>query len=105
MIRSVLHQIQQSIYYPFFDYHFFTIAFYDVTFIKTNVADEKSVKSMVEETVSKYGTIDILINNAQATDKSALPTLVEDTTVELMKLCWTTGVLGTFFCTKYIVPT
>jgi NAD(P)-dependent dehydrogenase (short-subunit alcohol dehydrogenase family) len=77
---------------------------YDVTFIKVNVADEENVKTMIEETVVKYGKIDILINNAQATDKNALPTLVEDTSVELMRLCWTTGALGTFFCTKYAVP-
>ncbi len=77
---------------------------YDVKFIKVNVADEENIKSMIEETISKYGKIDILINNAQATDKNALPTLVEETTVDLMKLCWTTGALGTFFCTKYAVP-
>lgn len=77
---------------------------YKVTFIKANVADEENIKSMVDETVAKYGRIDILINNAQATDKNALPTLVENTSVELMKLCWTTGALGTFFVTKYVVP-
>lgn len=77
---------------------------YEVFFIKTNVADEENVKSMIEETIEKYGKIDILINNAQATDKGALPSLVEDTSVELMRLCWTTGALGTFFCTKYAVP-
>ena len=29
-----------------------------------DVADEKSVKTMVDETVKQFGTIDVLINNA-----------------------------------------
>ena len=36
----------------------------DVLFIKVNVADEKSVESLVAETVKLYGRVDILINNA-----------------------------------------
>lgn len=77
---------------------------YDATFIKTDVGNEEDVISMVSKTISKFGRIDILINNAQATDESALPAPIEDTTVELMKLTWTSGALGTFFCTKYVVP-
>jgi len=33
-------------------------------FIKCDVTDEEQIKSSIEETASKYGTIDILINNA-----------------------------------------
>jgi len=36
----------------------------ECNFIKTDVADEKSVQNMVEKTVELYGGIDILINNA-----------------------------------------
>ncbi|MEF2968468.1 SDR family oxidoreductase [Paenibacillus sp. M1] len=36
----------------------------DVTFILVNVADEKSVESLVAETVKKYGKLDIIVNNA-----------------------------------------
>lgn len=77
---------------------------YEATFIKTDVGKEEDVISMVNETISKYGRIDILINNAQSTDERSLPKPIEETTVELMKLTWTSGALGTFFCTKYVVP-
>ena len=76
----------------------------DVTFIRCDVSVEEDVKNMIEKTVEKYGKIDILINNAQATDKSALPTITEDTTVALFKLNWNTGAFGTFLCTKYAIP-
>lgn len=33
-------------------------------FIKTDVADEESVRNMVEKTVNLYGSVDILVNNA-----------------------------------------
>ena len=73
-------------------------------FVKTNVANEDNIKSMVEETIKAYGRIDILINNAQATDSSNLPQLIENTTLSLVKTCWETGFLGTFFATKYVLP-
>ncbi len=77
---------------------------YEVTFFKCDVSDEEVVRAAVKIVAEKYGQIDILVNNAQATDRNSLPTAVEDTTLELMKLCWTTGALGTFFCTKAVVP-
>jgi len=36
----------------------------DVTFVKTDVSDENSVKNMVRKTVEIYGGIDVLVNNA-----------------------------------------
>ncbi|MDE7454643.1 MAG: SDR family oxidoreductase, partial [Clostridia bacterium] len=77
---------------------------YEATFVKTNVADEENVKATVEKTIKLYGKIDILINNAQATDVSAAPQLIEGTTTKLVKLCWETGFLGSFFFTKYCIP-
>lgn len=37
---------------------------YDTFFVKTNVADEASIKAMVEATVAQYGQLDILFANA-----------------------------------------
>jgi NAD(P)-dependent dehydrogenase (short-subunit alcohol dehydrogenase family) len=36
----------------------------DVLFVAVNVADEKSVESLIAETVKTYGQVDILVNNA-----------------------------------------
>ncbi len=77
---------------------------YEATFFKTNVADEENVKALIAATVEKYGKIDILINNAQATDQGAAPMFVDQTTTELVEICWKTGFFGTFLCTKYAVP-
>ena len=77
----------------------------DVTFIRCDVSVEEDVKNMIEKTVEKYGKIDILINNAQATDKSALPTITEDTTVALFKLNWNTGAFGTYAICSVIAVT
>lgn len=35
-----------------------------VPFIKVDVSNEEQVKSLVEETVKKYGYLDIMVNNA-----------------------------------------
>ncbi len=73
-------------------------------FVKTNVANEENIQAMIQETIKAYGRIDILINNAQATDSSVLPQLIEGTTTSIVKTCWETGFLGTFFTTKYALP-
>ena len=44
----------------------------DVHFVKTNVADRESVAQLVAETIDKFGTIDILINNAGITNDAML---------------------------------
>lgn len=77
---------------------------YEATFVHCDVSDEEQVKNMIETTVEKYGKIDVLVNNAQATDTRALPTVVEDTTVDIFKLNWNTGAFASFLCTKYAVP-
>lgn len=56
-----------------------------------DVADRPKVKEVVEETVKRYGTVDVMINNAQT-----LPGVagVEDTTYENMLLAWQGGTIG-----------
>lgn len=73
-------------------------------FIQCNVAKEDEVKETVRKTVEKYGTVDIMINNAQSSGVENAPPLLEDTTLDLMLLCWETGALGTFFFMREVVP-
>ncbi len=54
-------------------------------------ADRDRVKEVVAKTVETYGTVDVVVNNAQAVAKS-MP--VEEVTYELMHLAWSTGTIG-----------
>lgn len=77
---------------------------YDALFVRCDVSNDEDVKNVVAKTIEKYGRIDILVNNAQATDTKALPVYLEDTSIEFVKLCWNTGFFGTFLFMKYCIP-
>ncbi len=53
--------------------------------------DRRRVGEVVNATVDKYGTVDVVVNNAQAIVASAP---VEDTTYESMLKAWQSGVIG-----------
>ncbi len=63
--------------------------------------DEEAVKKAVEETVAKYGRIDVVINNAQDS-KSGL--MLADHTMDDFKLAINTGLYGTFNYMKFAFP-
>ena len=69
-------------------------------FIKTDVADENSVKNMVKKTIDKFGKIDILVNNAGLQYIAK----VEDFPLEKWNLLISVMLTGTFLCTKHVVP-
>lgn len=77
---------------------------FEATFVKCDVSKEEDVIKAVDAAIEKYKKIDILVNNAQATDKSALPKMTEDTSDELFKLCWNTGAYATFLFSKHVIP-
>jgi NAD(P)-dependent dehydrogenase (short-subunit alcohol dehydrogenase family)/rhamnose utilization protein RhaD (predicted bifunctional aldolase and dehydrogenase) len=66
-------------------------------FVKTDVSDPMSVKSLVEATVSEFGGIDIMISNAGVLKAGGLDEMEPDTFTK------TTGINynGYFYCTKY----
>ena len=65
--------------------------------IKADVSDEEQVKNMVQETINKFGRIDVLVNNAGiAIDKE-----FEDRTVEDWKRTLEVNTIGTFIVSKY----
>ncbi|MBB5172112.1 3-oxoacyl-[acyl-carrier-protein] reductase [Texcoconibacillus texcoconensis] len=66
--------------------------------IRANVADEEDVQSMVKETVSHFGSLDILINNAGITKDGLLMRMKSedfDTVVD-------TNLKGAFHCAKAV---
>lgn len=65
--------------------------------IKCDVSEEDEVKEMVNQTISKFGKIDILINNAGI----VFDVPFFERTVEQWKRTLNTNLLGTFLCSKY----
>ena len=77
---------------------------FDAMFVKTDVSKEDDVQNCVDKTIDRYRKIDILINNAQATDNSVMPAKLADTSERLVRICWETGFFGTFLFTKHVLP-
>ncbi|HIC89536.1 MAG TPA: SDR family oxidoreductase [Anaerolineae bacterium] len=66
-----------------------------------DVADEAQVERMIEETVARYGTIHILVNNAGIL-RATYP--LETIPVEEWDLMMAVNVRGVFLCTKHVLP-
>ncbi len=72
-----------------------------VLYITADGADEDAVNNVVAKTVEKFGGIDVLINNAQAS-KSGL--LLEEHTKKDFDLAINSGIYATFFYMKACFP-
>ena len=75
----------------------------DAIFVETDVADEATVRSMVDKTIDKYGRIDVLCNNA-----AILLFLEEKRAHELSNEVWdrtmAVNLRGYWLCSKYVIP-
>lgn len=76
----------------------------DAMFVPCNVGKLEDVENVVKKTVEKYGTVHIMINNAQSTPYGDKPLFLENTTVEHMRLTWETGALGTYMFMHAVLP-
>ncbi len=65
--------------------------------IKADVSKENEVKNMIEKIISKYGKIDVLVNNAGI----AIDAEFEDRKVEDWKDTLDTNLIGVFLTSKY----
>ncbi|MFL6653085.1 MAG: SDR family NAD(P)-dependent oxidoreductase [Sulfurifustaceae bacterium] len=68
--------------------------------VTTDVTDAKSVQTMVDETVKRYGRLDILINNAGITLRGA----THDLSAADWQKVLDTNVTGAFLCSKAAYP-
>lgn len=66
--------------------------------IKADISIEEEVKKMVEEVVSTFGHIDVLVNNAGI----AIDTIFEDKTVSNFRRMLDVNLIGTFLVSKYV---
>ena len=71
--------------------------------MKCDVTDEKSVKAMVDETASQFGTVDVLINNA-AYFMTVWKGPFWEMTVEEFDKAMAVNVRGSWLCAKAAVP-
>jgi len=68
--------------------------------IKADVTNSKEISRMAEETVARFGTIHILINNAGV----LRPTKTEEISEEEWDLVINVNLKGTFLCSKAVLP-
>ncbi|CAM5184243.1 3-oxoacyl-[acyl-carrier-protein] reductase OS=Ureibacillus acetophenoni OX=614649 GN=SAMN05877842_103274 PE=3 SV=1 [Ureibacillus acetophenoni] len=73
---------------------------HDVLFVQLNVASKESVQSMVDTVLSRYGKIDILINNAGITKNAMLVKMTEEDFDRVLDV----NLKGVFNCTQIVVP-
>ncbi|HEY8723137.1 MAG TPA: glucose 1-dehydrogenase [Gaiellaceae bacterium] len=69
---------------------------------QVDVADEASVKAMMEATVERYGGIDVLYNNAGISPNDDASVL--DTSVEAWDRVQAVNTKGVFLCCKHGIP-
>lgn len=72
----------------------------DSIFIKCDVSRSNDVKRLIDTTISKYGRLDILINNAGIYFQKLIDRLDENEWDKVMDI----NLKGPFLCSKYALP-
>lgn len=73
---------------------------YSVIAIKSDVSKNIEVKSMIAETINKFGKIDVLVNNAGV----AMEKLFTETSEEEFDRLFSINVKGIYNCCKEVIP-
>lgn len=72
----------------------------EAVYFKADVSNSSQIKKMVEETIQRYGRIDVLVNNAAVCP----PGTVVNTSEELWDHIIDVNLKGVFLCSKYAIP-
>jgi NAD(P)-dependent dehydrogenase (short-subunit alcohol dehydrogenase family) len=72
----------------------------EADYFKCDVSDSKQVRKVIDETIQKFGRIDILVNNAAICPPGDVVTTTEETWDEVMGI----NLKGVFLCSKYAIP-
>lgn len=73
---------------------------FEVYAVQADVSKEKDCKRLIDETIGKYGTLDILINNAGVSMRA----LFEDVDLNVLRQLMDINFWGTVYCTKFALP-
>lgn len=68
--------------------------------VKTDVCEEEECRNLIEQTVARFGKIDVLVNNAGISMRA----LFEDLDLCVIKSLMNTNFWGTVYCTKFALP-
>src|ERR1700722_8132094 len=71
----------------------------EALFVQTDVSSESSVSAMAEAALSRFGRVDVLVNNAGIVTES----LLENLPVEDWDRVINTNLRGTFLCTRALI--
>lgn len=72
----------------------------EASFIRTDVSRSPDVRALVDGTISRYGRVDVLFNNAALSPVGTILTTTEEEWHSVIE----TNLTGTFLCTRYVVP-
>jgi len=81
----------------------------DALFVQCDVGNKQDVKRMVARTAEIYGTVDILVNNAQSwgsgeTSPYPIETPMEKLDDATFETTFRTGMMGTLWCSQAVFP-
>ncbi|QRG65189.1 SDR family NAD(P)-dependent oxidoreductase [Brevibacillus choshinensis] len=71
--------------------------------VKADVSDDREVRQMVRTIVERFGTVDLLVNNASITRHIPMGDL-EEQTEEVWDELYDVNVKGMFFCARAVAP-
>ncbi len=74
--------------------------FTNVIAIKADISDSNQVKSMVNKAISKFGKIDVLINNAGIAQQKLFSDITEDDLNKMFDI----NIKGMFYCAQAVLP-
>ncbi len=72
----------------------------EASYIRTDVTREEDCRNLVEKTVEKYGTVNILINNAGLSMRASF----DEVDLKVLHRLMNINFWGTVYCTKYALP-
>jgi NAD(P)-dependent dehydrogenase (short-subunit alcohol dehydrogenase family) len=73
--------------------------------LRVDLAEEASIAAMIEATVTRFGGLDVLHNNAADTRLSSTRDLsLEKTDIEVWDALWRVNLRGAMIATKYAIP-
>lgn len=73
---------------------------HDAFFVTTDVSNEEDCRNLVARTIEKYGTINILVNNAGISMRASFL----DVDMKVLHRLMDVNFWGTVYCTRYALP-